>query len=102
MSKHDIGKALHILNEPTTNPHFTDIQQLFGVLYRLYGRGNTMVVVKCNLDVTETADWLVGLGPEGGSRDGQVTANGTPGQVAKMPQLHIGRFLKPLLKCDRA
>ncbi|MGK8169437.1 excinuclease ABC subunit UvrA [Pseudomonas aeruginosa] len=102
LSKRDTGKTLYILDEPTTGLHFADIQQLLDVLHRLRDHGNTVVVIEHNLDVIKTADWLVDLGPEGGSKGGQIIANGTPEQVAKMPQSHTGHFLKPLLERDRA
>ncbi|MGK9015464.1 excinuclease ABC subunit UvrA [Pseudomonas aeruginosa] len=102
LSKRDTGKTLYILDEPTTGLHFADIQQLLNVLHRLRDHGNTVVVIEHNLDVIKTADWLVDLGPEGGSKGGQIIANGTPEQVAEMPQSHTGHFLKPLLERDRA
>lgn len=102
LSKRDTGKTLYILDEPTTGLHFADIQQLLDVLHRLRDHGNTVVVIEHNLDVIKTADWLVDLGPEGGSKGGQIIANGTPEQVAEMSQSHTGHFLKPLLERDRA
>ncbi|HCR1576675.1 TPA: excinuclease ABC subunit UvrA [Pseudomonas aeruginosa] len=102
LSKRDTGKTLYILDEPTTGLHFADIQQLLDVLHRLRDHGNTVVAIEHNLDVIKTADWLVDLGPEGGSKGGQIIANGTPEQVAEMPQSHTGHFLKPLLERDRA
>ncbi|MBI6904968.1 excinuclease ABC subunit UvrA [Pseudomonas aeruginosa] len=102
LSKRDTGKTLYILDEPTTGLRFADIQQLLDVLHRLRDHGNTVVVIEHNLDVIKTADWLVDLGPEGGSKGGQIIANGTPEQVAEMPQSHTGHFLKPLLERDRA
>ncbi|HBO5459905.1 excinuclease ABC subunit UvrA [Pseudomonas aeruginosa] len=102
LSKRDTGKTLYILDEPTTGLHFADIQQLLDVLHRLRDHGNTVVVIEHNLDVIKTADWLVDLGPEGGSKGGQIIANGTPEQVAEMPRSHTGHFLKPLLERDRA
>ncbi len=102
LSKRDTGKTLYILDEPTTGLHFADIQQLLDVLHRLRDHGNTVVVIEHNLDVIKTADWLVDLGPEGGSKGGQIIASGTPEQVAAMPQSHTGRFLGPLLERDRA
>jgi len=101
LSKRDTGKTLYILDEPTTGLHFADIQQLLDVLHRLRDHGNTVVVIEHNLDVIKTADWLVDLGPEGGSRGGQIIARGTPEAVAAMPQSFTGRFLAPLLERDR-
>ncbi|GAB3027237.1 excinuclease ABC subunit UvrA [Bowmanella dokdonensis] len=97
LSKRDTGKTLYILDEPTTGLHFHDIKQLLQVLHRLRDHGNTVVVIEHNLDVIKTADWLVDLGPEGGSGGGQIIAEGTPEQVAGSPASHTGRFLKPLL-----
>jgi excinuclease ABC subunit A len=102
LSKRDTGKTLYILDEPTTGLHFADIQQLLDVLHRLRDHGNTVVVIEHNLDVIKTADWLVDLGPEGGSKGGQIIATGTPEQVAAMAQSHTGHFLKPLLERDKA
>ncbi|WP_101760265.1 excinuclease ABC subunit UvrA [Oceanicoccus sp. KOV_DT_Chl] len=98
LSKRDTGKTLYILDEPTTGLHFHDIQQLLNVLHRLRDHGNTIVVIEHNLDVIKTADWVVDLGPEGGSGGGQIIATGTPEQIAKNKQSHTGRFLKPMLK----
>ncbi|WP_314019676.1 excinuclease ABC subunit UvrA [Stutzerimonas degradans] len=102
LSKRDTGKTLYILDEPTTGLHFADIQQLLDVLHRLRDHGNTVVVIEHNLDVIKTADWLVDLGPEGGSKGGQIIASGTPEDVAATSQSHTGHFLKPLLERDRA
>ncbi len=102
LSKRDTGKTLYILDEPTTGLHFADIQQLLDVLHRLRDHGNTVVVIEHNLDVIKTADWIVDLGPEGGSKGGQIIASGTPEQVAAQPQSHTGHFLKPLLERDRS
>ncbi|AEB60295.1 excinuclease ABC subunit UvrA [Ectopseudomonas mendocina] len=102
LSKRDTGKTLYILDEPTTGLHFADIQQLLDVLHRLRDHGNTVVVIEHNLDVIKTADWLVDLGPEGGSKGGMIIATGTPEEVAANPASHTGHFLKPLLERDRA
>ena len=102
LSKRDTGRTLYILDEPTTGLHFHDIEHLLEVLHRLRDHGNTVVVIEHNLDVIKTADWLVDLGPEGGSKGGQIIAAGTPEQVASMPQSHTGQFLKPLLERDKA
>lgn len=98
LSKRDTGKTLYILDEPTTGLHFHDIQQLLTVLHRLRDHGNTIVVIEHNLDVIKTADWIVDLGPEGGSGGGMIIAEGTPEDVALVEGSHTARFLKPLLK----
>ncbi|MDO9894583.1 excinuclease ABC subunit UvrA, partial [Glaesserella parasuis] len=93
LSKRDTGKTLYILDEPTTGLHFADIKQLLTVLHRLRDQGNTIVVIEHNLDVIKTADWIVDLGPEGGSGGGQIIAEGTPEEVAKDKKSHTARFL---------
>lgn len=97
LSKRDTGKTLYILDEPTTGLHFHDIQQLLNVLHQLRDRGNTIVVIEHNLDVIKTADWIIDLGPEGGSGGGQIIAEGTPEDICKVKQSHTGRFLKSVL-----
>ena len=97
LSKRDTGNTLYILDEPTTGLHFEDIRQLLEVLHRLRDGGNTVVIIEHNLDVIKTADWVVDLGPEGGSGGGQIIATGSPEQVAASPGSHTGQFLKPLL-----
>jgi len=97
LSKRDTGKTLYILDEPTTGLHFHDIEQLLAVLHRLRDHGNTVVVIEHNLDVIKTADWVVDLGPEGGSGGGQIVAAGTPEDVAKVKGSHTGHFLKDIL-----
>ena len=97
LSKRDTGKTLYILDEPTTGLHFADIKQLLEVLHRLRDQGNTIVVIEHNLDVIKTADWIVDLGPEGGSGGGQIIAEGTPEDVAKVKDSHTARFLKDIL-----
>ena len=98
LAKRDTGKTLYILDEPTTGLHFEDIRQLLTVLHRLRDHGNTIVVIEHNLDVIKTADWIVDLGPEGGSGGGQIIAEGTPEQIVKQHVSHTGRFLSPLLE----
>ncbi|WP_461520171.1 excinuclease ABC subunit UvrA [Porticoccus sp.] len=97
LSKRDTGSTLYILDEPTTGLHFHDIQQLLCVLHRLRDHGNTVVVIEHNLDVVKTADWVIDLGPEGGSGGGQIIAAGTPEQIAQAKGSHTGRFLAKLL-----
>ena len=97
LSKRDTGKTLYILDEPTTGLHFYDIEQLLKVLHRLRDHGNTVVVIEHNLDVIKTADWIIDLGPEGGTGGGEIIAVGTPEQVAAEPRSHTGRFLAEVL-----
>lgn len=101
LSKRDTGQTLYILDEPTTGLHFHDIQQLLNVLEKLRDNGNTIVIIEHNLDVIKTADWIVDLGPEGGSGGGMILTEGTPEQVAECAESHTARFLKPLLERDR-
>jgi excinuclease ABC subunit A len=100
LSRRDTGRTLYILDEPTTGLHFHDIEHLLSVLHRLRDDGNTIVVIEHNLDVIKTADWVIDLGPEGGHRGGQVIAEGSPEDVARMPQSHTGRFLAKTLGLD--
>ncbi len=97
LSKRDTGKTLYILDEPTTGLHFQDIAQLLEVLHRLRDHGNTVVVIEHNLDVVKTADWIVDLGPEGGSGGGQIVAVGTPEEIAEQKDSHTGQYLKRVL-----
>ncbi|ACT05573.1 excinuclease ABC, A subunit [Dickeya chrysanthemi Ech1591] len=97
LSKRGTGQTLYILDEPTTGLHFADIQQLLEVLHQLRDQGNTIVVIEHNLDVIKTADWIVDLGPEGGSGGGEILVSGTPETVAQCEESHTARFLKPIL-----
>jgi excinuclease ABC subunit A len=97
LSKRDTGKTLYILDEPTTGLHFQDIRQLLKVLHHLRDAGNTIVVIEHNLDVVKTADWVVDLGPEGGSGGGNIIAEGTPEAVAKIKKSYTGQYLKKTL-----
>jgi excinuclease ABC subunit A len=97
LQKRATGRTLYVLDEPTTGLHFEDIRKLLGVLGRLVDAGNTVVVIEHNLDVIKTADWLIDMGPEGGSRGGLVIAQGTPEQIAANHKSYTGEFLKPLL-----
>ena len=97
LSKRDTGRTLYILDEPTTGLHFHDVKQLLQVLHRLRDHGNTLVVIEHNLDVIKTADWIIDIGPEGGGKGGEIIAQGTPEDVAKVKSSHTGHFLKPLL-----
>jgi excinuclease ABC subunit A len=97
LSKRDTGQTLYILDEPTTGLHFHDIKQLLEVLVKLRDHGNTIVVIEHNLDVVKTADWVIDLGPEGGSGGGQIIASGTPEDVAQSPGSFTGEYLRELL-----
>ena len=97
LSKRSTGKTLFILDEPTTGLHFADIELLLNVLNRLKDQGNTVVVIEHNLDVIKTADWIIDLGPEGGSDGGSIVAEGTPEEVSKVKESFTGKFLKPIL-----
>jgi excinuclease ABC subunit A len=97
LQKRSTGRTVYVLDEPTTGLHFEDIRKLLGVLSSLVDKGNTVLVIEHNLDVIKTADWIIDMGPEGGSRGGTVVAEGTPEQVAANPDSHTGRFLAPLL-----
>ncbi len=97
LAKRSTGHTIYLLDEPTTGLHFEDIRKLLGVLSRLVDQGNTVVVIEHNLDVIKTADWLIDLGPEGGSGGGTVVAAGTPEEVAAVPESHTGAFLVPML-----
>ncbi len=98
LSRRDTGQTLYILDEPTTGLHFHDIVQLLNVLLRLRDRGNTIIIIEHNLDVIKVADWVIDLGPEGGSGGGMIIATGTPETIAKNPSSYTGQFLKSLLK----
>jgi len=97
LSKRSTGRTLYILDEPTTGLHFEDVRNLLRVLHRLVDQGNTMIVIEHNLDVIKTADWIVDLGPEGGTGGGRVVAVGTPEEVAKVEGSWTGRYLKGVL-----
>jgi len=97
LQRRQTGKTFYVLDEPTTGLHMEDVRQLLDVLQRLVDAGNTVLVIEHNLDVIKTADRLIDLGPEGGSRGGTIVATGTPEQVAKVPESHTGRFLRDIL-----
>jgi excinuclease ABC subunit A len=97
LAKRDTGRTLYILDEPSTGLHFEDVRKLLTVLDRLVEAGNTVVVIEHNLDIIKTADWVIDLGPEGGARGGQLVAEGTPEQVARVAASHTGHFLKRML-----
>jgi excinuclease ABC subunit A len=97
LSKRSTGKTLFILDEPTTGLHFADIELLLNVLNTLKEQGNTILVIEHNLDVVKTADWIIDLGPEGGSEGGSIVASGAPEDVAKINKSFTGQFLKKML-----
>ncbi|NDU71049.1 excinuclease ABC subunit UvrA [Actinomadura sp. DSM 109109] len=97
LQKRSTGRTIYVLDEPTTGLHFEDIRKLLGVLNGLVDKGNTVLVIEHNLDVIKTADWIIDMGPEGGSRGGTVVATGTPEDVAQVEASHTGQFLKKML-----
>ncbi|HTS97932.1 MAG TPA: excinuclease ABC subunit UvrA [Streptosporangiaceae bacterium] len=97
LQRRSTGRTIYVLDEPTTGLHFDDIRKLLGVLSRLVDGGNTVIVIEHNLDVIKTADWVIDLGPEGGSRGGDVIATGTPEDVALVDDSYTGQFLKKIL-----
>ena len=97
LAKRSTGHTIYLLDEPTTGLHFEDVRRLLTVLSRLVDQGNTVLVIEHNLDVIKTADWIIDLGPEGGSGGGTVVAEGSPEHVATIPASHTGRFLQPIL-----
>ncbi|MGZ8413980.1 MAG: excinuclease ABC subunit UvrA [Gemmatirosa sp.] len=101
LSKRDTGRTLYILDEPTTGLHFEDVRLLLDVLHRLVDRGNTVLVIEHSLDVIKTADWVIDLGPEGGTRGGMIVAAGTPETVAQVDASYTGHYLRPLLPALR-
>jgi len=97
LSRRATGRTLYILDEPTTGLHMADVDKLLGVMHALVDAGNSMVVIEHNLDVVKSADWLIDMGPEGGSGGGRVLAEGTPEQIAKVAESYTGQFLKRML-----
>jgi excinuclease ABC subunit A len=102
LQKRSTGRTVYVLDEPTTGLHFQDISKLLGVLQGLTDKGNTVIVIEHNLDVIKTADWVVDMGPEGGSGGGLIVAEGTPEEIAAIPESHTGLFLKDALQESRA
>ncbi|MGA9716073.1 MAG: excinuclease ABC subunit UvrA, partial [Aeromicrobium sp.] len=101
LQKRSTGRTVYVLDEPTTGLHFEDIRKLLGVLQRIVDTGNSVIVIEHNLDVIKTADWVLDLGPEGGSGGGMLVAEGTPEDIADHADSHTGHFLKPLLTDGR-
>jgi excinuclease ABC subunit A len=97
LQRRSTGRTIYVLDEPTTGLHFDDIRKLLGVLGRLVDGGNTVIVIEHNLDVIKTADWVIDMGPEGGSRGGTIVATGTPEKIAASDESYTGQFLKKLL-----
>jgi len=102
LQKRSTGSTVYVLDEPTTGLHFEDIRKLLGVLSSLVDKGNTVLVIEHNLDVIKTSDWVIDMGPEGGSRGGMVISEGTPEQVAADADSYTGQFLAPLLAGGRS
>src|SRR4051794_36842797 len=101
LCKRSTGRTMYVLDEPTTGLHFEDVRKLLAVLHGFVDAGNTVVVIEHNLDVVKTADWVIDLGPEGGSRGGEIIVEGTPEQVAKCERSHTGRSLRDVLNPKR-
>jgi excinuclease ABC subunit A len=100
LQRRSTGRSIYVLDEPTTGLHFEDVRKLLLVLNSLVDKGNTVIVIEHNLDVIKSADWLIDLGPEGGSRGGTILAEGTPEQVAKVKASYTGAFLAEILKAN--
>jgi len=97
LSKRSTGRTLYILDEPTTGLHFEDIKKLLEVIQALVDMGNTVIIIEHNLDVIKTADWIIDIGPEGGSGGGKIIAEGTPEKVASVAESHTAHYLKEIL-----
>ncbi len=102
LQRRSTGRTIYVLDEPTTGLHFEDIRKLLGVLGRLVDGGNTVIVIEHNLDVIKTADYVIDLGPDGGSRGGHIIATGTPEHIATIEASHTGQYLKDLLSAPAA
>ena len=101
LSRRSTGKTVYVLDEPTTGLHFADVHKLIDILHRLAEGGNTVIVIEHNLDVIKTADYIIDIGPEGGERGGTVIAQGTPEEVAKMPQSYTGYYIQKMIDKDK-
>ena len=97
LSRKATGRTLYILDEPTTGLHFEDVKKLLEVLHALVDQGNTVLVIEHNLEVIKTADWIIDLGPEGGSGGGKIIASGTPEQIVQAKASYTGQYLRPYL-----
>ena len=97
LSRRATGRTLYILDEPTTGLHFEDVKKLLEVLNALVAMGNSVLIIEHNLDVIKSADWIIDLGPEGGSKGGTIVGEGTPEQIAKIPASFTGKYLKKIL-----
>ena len=97
LQKRSQGRTIYILDEPTTGLHFEDVRKLMLVIQGLVDKGNSVIIIEHNLDVIKAADWIVDMGPEGGSGGGQVVAEGTPEEVAKVAGSYTGQFLAEVL-----
>jgi excinuclease ABC subunit A len=97
LSRKSTGRTLYILDEPTTGLHFHDVAKLLDVLFKLRAAGNTLLVIEHNLDVIKTADWVIDLGPEGGSAGGRIVAEGPPEAIARCEASHTGRYLRQVI-----
>ena len=102
LQKRSTGRTVYVLDEPTTGLHFEDIRKLLGVLQSLVDKGNTVIVIEHNLDVIKTADWVIDMGPEGGSGGGNVVGTGTPEDIAALADSHTGVFLAAMLPAPPA
>ena len=100
LSRRSTGSTLYILDEPTTGLHMADVSKLIDILYKLADAGNTIVVIEHNLDVIKCADYIVDLGPDGGTNGGNIIATGTPEEVAKVKESATGEYLKKILSRD--
>ena len=98
LSRRATGKTLYILDEPTTGLHFEDVKNLLNVLHKLVDKGNSLLVIEHNLDVIKTADWIIDLGPEGGDKGGELVAEGTPKDIAKIKKSYTGQYLKRIFR----
>jgi excinuclease ABC subunit A len=102
LAKRATGRTMYILDEPTTGLHFEDVRKLLEVLHRLVDQGNTIIVIEHNLEVIKTADWIVDIGPEGGTKGGEIIIQDTPEKVAREKRSYTGHYLKPLLVKSKA